>query len=576
MSCLSLMKISYTDRCEMARKLPHCNRYTNIINYFQLMYCDFRVRNNKNEIYMMGLYSLIYMLLLCVVFLSINEYYLPALKIAAIRCRLNEYLAGVILVGVANSTNDVLLSLSPVRAGSPTLNIAMSTALTSICLSGGAICFIMPFKMSGSNVFRDFLFVIFLLELIRLFLDITALTNWMKAAVILSIYPIYLAVNIFDFILTRHNIRSKNEPNSPQMEKKMYDKVITLTDLEVDDDVQLLRMKTRYGIFRAGVYVTPKPLVEPKQVNAVSNRKVLHSINNPRNRFLFTEFFQELNPIDKDQWSLSGKFGRLKIILTAPVSFILRLAIPKVNYAQIKHGWSKLLNCLQIVINPFWVLMLLETMFGSTHGTSWLITFNYEYAYWSLAVTVPLSLIVFCHSRTDIPPPYHIVFAAANIISVITVVWVCAWEMEVIVSIIGIVFHLSPNYMIVTFNALSNALPDMITYTRLSKNGFGKMAFGGIIGGIVFDLVSNIGTQFAQRKLDHSDMFGDFGETLYVFLLLAIWTTISWCWIFDFHARRSGGVFLWCLFGIFLIYVTFIELNLIHDFTEDMVIRMKS
>ncbi|XP_020815351.1 sodium/potassium/calcium exchanger 6, mitochondrial-like [Drosophila serrata] len=582
MTCLSVMNLDYPGRCLMVRKLKDCDRYTNIINYFELMYCVLKVSNLYVEIAVICFFILIYILMFCIVFVCINEYYLPALKIAAIRFRMNEYLAGVILVGVANSTPDFMLNLSAVRSGSPTMNIAMANALTSICVMGGTICVIMPFKINGACVFRDLVFIILIVQLIRVLMESTTLPDWVKGLIVFLIYPIYLAVNIIDLVLMRYNIRKlrreinllRYEPSSPHVEKKLYNKVLALTDLEVDGDFQILRLKTHYGIFRGGVYVTPKPMVEPKKVDVESNRTVLHSENNPKNRFLFAEFFLVLNPIDPEQWLLSGKLGRLKMICMAPVLFALRLTIPMVNYTLIKHGWSKLLNCLQIVINPCIVFLLLESVFNTSHLHGWVIHFSYDLALWSLLVTVPLSLLIFMITRTDIPPHYHKLFVFPIVITVVTFVWICSWEMEVIVTIICSVLNQSGNYMTVTFTSFSRAVPDMIAYIHLTMHGYGKMAFGGIIGGIVFDMVSNVGAHFAKNKAEHSHMLGDYGETLYIFLMLTICSTIFWSFVLDFNVRRSGGIFLWCLYGMFFIYVTLMEIEVIHDFTADPVIEV--
>jgi len=58
--------------------------------------------------------------------------------------------------------------------------------------------------------------------------------------------------------------------------------------------------------------------------------------------------------------------------------------------------------------------------------------------------------------------------------------------MDVLISIIGIVFQLSPSFMAFTFNAVSAATADFISYAHLAEHGFGKMAFGAIVGGSVF------------------------------------------------------------------------------------------
>lgn len=50
----------------------------------------------------------------------------------------------------------------------------------------------------------------------------------------------------------------------------------------------------------------------------------------------------------------------------------------------------------------------------------------------------------------------------------------------------GIVFNLSESFMAVTFEAVSNATPDIIANYQLALQGYGRMAFAAIIGGPVF------------------------------------------------------------------------------------------
>jgi len=105
--------------------------------------------------------------------------------------RINEYMAGVMLVGVANSTPDLLVNLSPVRRESLTFNIAMANALTIICLSGGAVCFIRPFRMNGHSVFRDLLFLVLIIELVRFFVEDTHQKPWVKGTSKLNLVNIF-------------------------------------------------------------------------------------------------------------------------------------------------------------------------------------------------------------------------------------------------------------------------------------------------------------------------------------------------------------------------------------------------
>ncbi|XP_016986317.1 mitochondrial sodium/calcium exchanger protein [Drosophila rhopaloa] len=580
-SCLAVMNFHFSYRCEMAKKIENCRYITNFFNYFVLMYCTFKIDNKITEIVVMLLFGLIYCFFLCILYLGINHYFLPTLKIAALRLRINEYMAGVVLVGVANSTPDLLVNLSPVRQESLTFNIAMASALTIICLSGGAVCFIRPFRMNGHSIFRDLLFLLLTIELVRLLINIKHITALVKGILVLTIYPIYLLINVADILLQRFTINKlrkeieilRHSPSSQQHDLRLADKIILLNGFEEDEDIQIRESKLlRQKTFQAGFFVTPKQLSRHKEVDVEANRTILHNKANPKNLFLFSEFFRSINPIDPEQWYLSGKCARIALVAKVPVTFMLQLLIPFVDFQKVKHGWSKLLNCIQIVLTPFVLVTLVETMFARNYF-NWHNIIQVNFSVWSLMVTLPLAIIVFWHSRTDIPPWYHSVYSLLTISTVIIFCWICAWEMDALISIIGIVFNLSPSYMSITFNAVSAATADFISYGHLAQHGYGKMAFGAVVGGSVFNMVVNVGIEFVmQKKVDsHGQvvLFGGEGETIYIFLVLTITTTMWWCLTFNFLARRSAGVFLWCLFILFLIYSTAIEFEWVHGFEDN-------
>ena len=72
----------------------------------------------------------------------------------------------------------------------------------------------------------------------------------------------------------------------------------------------------------------------------------------PRNQFLTKQLTGTLNPLDKREWYLADTAGKLIVLLTFPVTFFIRLFTPVVDYGIVNHGWSKLLNTLQIILLP--------------------------------------------------------------------------------------------------------------------------------------------------------------------------------------------------------------------------------
>ncbi|KAH8316418.1 hypothetical protein KR067_007571, partial [Drosophila pandora] len=577
-SCITSMKLQYTNRCNMARRVTDCRSFCNFFNYYEIMYCTFIIENEMTEFCVMLLFAMIYCTFLCILYLTINVYYAPTLKIVALKLRMNEYIAGVVLVAITNSTPDLLVNFAAVRSGTPTMNNVMSNILTIVLLSGGAVCFIRPFTMNGSHIVRDLLFLLFTIELSRYFIITSSVTSWIEGAILLIIYPIYILLNIIDLVLLRHTIRKLRSeifilskglnPLNHRLDEELMKKIRLLNKLEEEDDINI--HESFKSPYRTGFFITPKALYHRRKVDVHSNRIALHNKANPKNLFLFEEFFQSINPIDKEKWAVNGKFWRAVYIIRSPIVFFLHLTIPIVNYEAIKHGWSKLLNCLQIVLNPFVLCMFMETMLWSTYP-SFYVELRYTVAVSTLIITIPLALATFMHSRTDIPPPYHVVFSILTLLSVLVTCWICSWEMEVLVSIIGVVFNLSSNFMSVTFSTFSAVIADILAYAHLAKQGYGKMAFGAIMGGGVFTVVATIGLEMVIKLTgdDKLSLIGEHGENMYIFIQITIFCTLWWCMTFNFKARRSAGIFMLCLFALYIVYMVCVEFGIIHDFADD-------
>jgi len=224
--------------------------------------------------------------------------------------------------------------------------------------------------------------------------------------VLFLIYVVYVAINIADLALLRYYIRSKEySPNflitlviiatnyiyhselrreldyleglTPPPITEINAKIRKLISWEEQDDIGI-KDTTKYRRSRdtgnhfsnmtsSGYFVTPIPERRSEHVDYELNRTALHDSENPKNLQLFTEFFQSLNPVDAEAWQLGGWSNRIYLIARCPLVFVLQLFIPVVDYEKIKHGWSKLLNCTQIVTNPFVVITLVHCRYAGVH-----------------------------------------------------------------------------------------------------------------------------------------------------------------------------------------------------------------
>ncbi|KAH8237351.1 hypothetical protein KR038_010192 [Drosophila bunnanda] len=591
MSCVAVMRLPYSMRCMMAKRAHDCRRIINFFNYFRMMYCSIDIETKATEILLMCLFMLICVVFLWAMSFNIGTFFSPVLKIVCLKLHMNEYLAGVTFLAFGNSCPDIIANLMPVRADAPIFTIAVGNALAIILLSGGTVCFLRPFKMNGHCTVRDLLFLLLGVEVLRYVMAKNGpgtVTMWESIGLIF-VYVVYATVNVIDLVIMRYSMKKLRReleemqglPTPPQ--KEYMAKMKKLSLLEVDDELPIhdtTKYRRSWASGRhfaettaAGYFVTPKQKDPPAPVDVEKNRKYLYNAENPKNLLLFREFLESLNPIDGEAWELGGCCQRFFLIIRSPLVFVLLVFIPVVDFEKDKHGWSKLLNCLQIVLNPFVIITLVHSAVASKYHT-WYLTLNLSISMWSPCLTVPLAIMIFIHSRTDVPPFYHLLFALLTFFSSLTTIWIAATELEVLSEIVGIVFHLSENFMAVTIGAIMNAAPDMIANSQLTLQGYGRMAFAAIIGGPVFAIVVSLSVAFVFNKRVRQEdaaswVFGEHGEICYYFLVITIATTLWWSIMFDFHARRSAGVFLWCIFLIFMIFVALVEWEVIHDLTVD-------
>ncbi|XP_039226698.1 mitochondrial sodium/calcium exchanger protein isoform X3 [Drosophila yakuba] len=422
MSCRAVMRLPYKYRCRMATQVSDCKRIINFFNYFRMMYCSIHIDNKTTEVLFMFLFGFICVAFLWLMSFNIGTYFSPVLKIISIKLHMNEYLAGVTFLAFGNCSPEIIANLMPVRADAPIFTIAVGNTLAIMLLSGGTVCFLRPFRMNGHSTLRDLLFLLLGVEVLRYVMVKEGDVTLGEGIVLFSIYVVYVAINIADVALLRYYIKKLRAELdnlgslTPPPIREINAKLRKLTSWEEQDDIGI-KDTTKYRRSRdtgnhfsnmtsSGYFVTPLPENRPEHIDYETNRNRLHNPENPRNLQLFTEFFQSLNPVDVEAWQLGGWCNRIYLIARCPLVFALQLFIPVVDYEKVKHGWSKLLNCTQIVTNPFVVITLVHSGVSSVYE-SWYITLDFSVSMWSPCLTVPLAIVIFLHSRTDVPPCYH-------------------------------------------------------------------------------------------------------------------------------------------------------------------------
>lgn len=118
-----------------------------------------------------------------------------------------------------------------------------------------------------------------------------------------------------------------------------------------------------------------------------------------RPKGLFKEFLYDITPLHKDDWDKAGRFTKIILVLRIPFMFLLQLCVPTVNSTSYNYGWSKLLNCVQVMLTPLIALVVLKSLFMLNLTFPFLDHQLLSFSVWYLKVLrVPLWIILFAIS----------------------------------------------------------------------------------------------------------------------------------------------------------------------------------
>lgn len=79
-------------------------------------------------------------------------------------------------------------------------------------------------------------------------------------------------------------------------------------------------------------------------------------IGEGRNANLFEQFWDSLRPFDMEEFNESNGFMKVFTLIKVPLVFLMNVLLPVVDYEEDNHGWSKLLNCIQLNTLPLFIL----------------------------------------------------------------------------------------------------------------------------------------------------------------------------------------------------------------------------
>lgn len=398
---------------------------------------------------------------------------------------MSENLAGITLLAFGNGSPDIFASLSNISGDTELVySELIGAAIFVTGFIAGTVIIIHPFKLVWRNYVRDVMFFLVAAIVISNFIHDQGYSITEGICTVM-IYVLYICVVVFD------HIRMKNEAKK-------------VREMSIRRDVELSSIAEIVKRAESLEEATEIKIYNRKDSSVVLEQDILKVFQtefqgaDPNHRLL-KSFMQAINPLDEREWKDAGWIKKVLMMLKvksnfsilraslklfyvsfqAPVVFLLVLFIPIVDYGDYLHGWSKLLNMLNIVTLPQLLLFVtgyIKLMFFGYLPLS-LIVF---------LVSLVASFVVFRTSRVDCPPKYHVSFAVGSFFGCVSVIYVVAKEVVCAMKTMGIISDRSDSFVGLLFLALGNSIGDLFSNISLARQGYHHMAFAACFGGPMF------------------------------------------------------------------------------------------
>ncbi|KRF83678.1 uncharacterized protein Dvir_GJ27142, isoform C [Drosophila virilis] len=391
---------------------------------------------------------------------------------------------------------------------------------------------------------------------------------------VVDVYLVSLAMKAYKNELEELNSMKQTEEIAAKREilKKKYNSIAA------DHRVHILKRKPTYisNNYDKFSFITTRSTVHVTLERDSASRSDMYNMDASRNANLFTDFFCAFRPVALADWRKANMLMRIFYIVRAPAVIVCVIYIPLVDYELDKNGWSKLLNCLHIVINPAITIIFGKALMFRDRSRLWYYNIPDDciYGFYSFAITIPIAIFTFWHSRTSAPPAYHWLYIIMNLTGSMFLTFHCACEISLIMDVCGHILKVPSDFMGVTVKAVADSIPDLIVNTSMALLGYEKMAYAASIGSSFCALILTTSTVMAAKSLTGkivtaSSMTGRYGDNAYILIILGILSTLLWTALLNFNARRSVGLFSMFIYLLYLIFVVLIRAGIIHQFAYD-------
>lgn len=260
-------------------------------------------------------------------------------------------------------------------------------------------------------------------------------------------------------------------------------------------------------------------------------------------------------------WQRANALIRAFYIARAPIVWLCAIYIPLVDHERDRHGWCKLLNCIQICLNPALTIAIMS------RGTS----MSSLYVLYSLMLSLPLCVLMLLRSDAGVAPKHHSMFAILSLTGCLFIVQHLVKEISLILELIGTLRHMSPGFMDVSVGPIANGLTDLVTSFSLCKQGYERMAYAAAIGSSFLNIILGKGGNLITAVILYginadAEMINICCENAFILLILGLLSMLLLISLFKFNAQRSMGIYSMSIYLLYFLFTALVMKWTFHKF----------
>ncbi|KAI6230396.1 CBN-NCX-6 protein [Aphelenchoides fujianensis] len=474
---------------------------------------------------------------------------------------ISESVAGVTLVAFGNGSPDIFAAIASVVSDEkPKAGLAFGQLLgggmfiTAIVFP--TVVMIRPLRLEVESTLRNLgFYVVALAWLAAIMFTNNTLHIWGPAG-FLIIYSLYAATVASGRMMQRLQkwrqnkqmifVKPANAP--PRGVETISDRI---AQLERRNTIQPLQENSSTTEL---IIVTTTAQLQDTSLRGLGKDLVAHVFTFNKAEFLAASGYSKILQILQVRSDRSDEcFQRLKL----PCETMLRLTVPLAILS-----WSKPLATVHIFTAPIALVFAfqLSDLRPIADGPPiWVYSLGV-----SSFVAVVVGLVT---SVNEEPRFYKKIACIVGFIGSIGWVYAVCSEVVNVVTMLGVISHLSPEILGVTIMGWTNSIGDLVADVSLARQGYAQMAIAAAFGGPLFNLLVGFGLSFTIAELQGKDVEITIDQQkiiMFGFMCVSVASSLALIVLQRFYVRKPYALYLYAVYVCFMVVLVLSESDLLN------------